>query len=646
MSAQSTPKPLLSVINAAKNYGSQPVLDGVSLTINEGDRVGLIGRNGCGKSTLLRIMAGLDRLDAGRVTVTQGTRVSLLAQQSSLSLEQTVGEALRAAASELHDLLESYQETMRRMASVPGDCWEYRELQEQCDHLHHSLDMADGWHPEQESRRVASALRLPPEDRLLSSLSGGELRRLDLATKIILHPDVLLLDEPTNHIDTDSISWIEGYLERYEGACVLVTHDRYFLDRVVNRIVELEFSHVYSFPGGYARFLEQKAAVEDVQARSEDNRQALIRRELAWYRRGAQARTTKQKARITRLMDVKDEGPPMQHRDFLFEIPEPERLGKNILEARQLTHGYGGRTLFHRFSLFMRTGMRVGIIGPNGCGKTTLLRVLMGAERPDKGEMARGETTHFLYVDQHHADVDPAQSILDFVSDGARFWDVGKHRVFVPAYIEKFLFDKESIHMPMGNLSGGERNRLDLVRRLLRGGNFLILDEPTNDLDLFTLRLLEETIAAFDGCALVVSHDRYFLNRICTHLLVFGDDGEVHEITGNYDDYLLFMERRKEDRVRDARAASAAASAQAATVKDAPAQAQKLSWKDKQELEGIEAAILQGEGEVTALETEMQVSGFYEQPHDQVLSKLDALAATRKKVETLYQRWQELEGRK
>lgn len=643
MPPQSPPKPVLSVINATKYYGAQPVLQDVSLTLNEGDRMGFIGRNGCGKSTLMRIMAGEEPLDGGEVTVTKGMRVALLRQQCGLDMDQTVGDALRAAAAALTGLLRDYEDAVRRLSHLPGDCWEYREVREECDHLHHALDLADAWHPDQEIRRVATALRLPPEDRHLGGLSGGELRRVDLATKIIQHPDILLLDEPTNHIDTESVAWIESHLERYEGTCVLVTHDRYFLDRIVTRIVELEFSRVWSFPGSYARFLEYKCDVEENRARAEDNRQALIRRELAWYRRGAQARSTKQKARIDRLMDTVEEGPPPKHRDFLFEIPEPEHLGKNILEARQISHGYGDQPLFRQFSFFMQKGMRVGIIGPNGSGKTTLLRVLMGRERPKSGEVVIGDSTRFLYLDQHHDEVDPAQSILDFVSEGARFWEIGKHRLFVPAYIEKFLYDRESANMPMGNLSGGERNRMDLVKRLLRGGNFLVLDEPTNDLDLFTLRLLEETILAYDGCALIVSHDRYFLNRVCTHLLVFEDNGKVVEIRGNYDDYLLYRARKEED-AKILRRETAAASPAPPRSATANGGARKLTWKEKQEAAGMETAILEAEAELERLDAEVQAAGFYERGHETVNETLARLQAARQEVERLYARWAELEA--
>mgnify|MGYP000866057251 CR=1 FL=1 len=645
MSAVPPQKPVLGVIDAEKWYGAQLILKGVSLTVNEGDRLGLIGRNGCGKSTLMRIMAGVEAVDAGEVTRARGLRAALLRQDCLLDLSWTVGDALRDAAEEANDLLAAYHDTVRRLSETPGDCWEHRELQEECDRLHHALDVGGGWTPEQEARRVATALRLPPEDRPLSSLSGGELRRVDLAHKIASRPDVLLLDEPTNHIDTDSIAWIESFLESYEGTCILVTHDRYFLDRVVTRIAELEFGKVYSFPGGYSRFLEYKCAVDETRARTEDNRLAFIRRELAWYRRGAQARSTKQKARIGRLMETVEDGPPPVHREFLFEIPEPERLSKNILEVRQAAHGYNGAPLFRQFSLFMQKGMRMGIIGPNGCGKSTLLRVLMGLEKPADGEVLIGESTRFLYLDQAHADVDPARSILDFVAGGARFWDVGNHRLFVPAYIEKFLYDRESVDMPMGNLSGGERNRLDLVRRLLRGGNFLVLDEPTNDLDLFTLRLLEETVLAFDGCALIVSHDRYFLNRVCTHLLVFEDDGRITQITGGYDDYLLHRERRGEEarEVRRADAARERAQRQTAPA-PAPSGPRRLTYNEKRELAGMEADILAAEEEAARLEAEVQAPAFYTGPREDTARVLADLEAARARIETLYRRWQELEA--
>ena len=335
MSVETPGKALMSVQNIEQSYGGQPVLSGISLTLHEGDRVGLIGRNGSGKSTLMRIIAGMDSPDAGMVTRSQGLRVALLSQECNLDRRQTVGAALRGAAEEWTQLLDAYHEAMDRLAHTPGECWAHREAQAECDELHHKLDVAGIWQLDSEIKKVAMALDLPDPHQLLATLSGGELRRVDLATKIIARPDVLLLDEPTNHIDTRSVEWIETFLERYEGSCVLVTHDRYFLDRVVNRIVELEFNRLFSFPGSYARFLEYKAVLAETEVRTESNRLALIRRELAWYKRGPKARATKQKARIHRLHDKIDQGPPARHREFVFEIPEPERLGKTILETQR-----------------------------------------------------------------------------------------------------------------------------------------------------------------------------------------------------------------------------------------------------------------------------------------------------------------------
>jgi ATP-binding cassette subfamily F protein uup len=638
MSERAVGAAILSAKSVTKSYGSQPVLDTVSLTVHEGDRIGLIGRNGSGKSTLMRILAGEDTPDSGEVTRMQGLRVACLAQECPLPREKSVGEVLEIASAEIRKMLDDYHEAMHALAEAPPSGPEHDRIANRCSALQHGLEVSGGWHLPQEIKSISLALRLPEPDRILGSLSGGELRRVDLAVKLIQHPDVLILDEPTNHIDTRSVEWIEHFLETYAGSCILVTHDRYFLDRVVNRIVELEFSQVFSFPGKYEEFLEYKIGIEEQRVREESNRRSMLRREYEWLRRGPKARTTKQKARIDRATDLIEQGPPPKHREFSFAIPEPERLGKTILEARHVFHGFEDRMLIKDFSFIMQKDMRVGILGPNGSGKTTLLRVLMGIEEPRKGKVIRGERTDFLYVDQSHADVKPGQNILDFVSGGTKYWDVGKHRIYVPGYLEHFLFDMHSVMMPMGNLSGGERNRLDLARKLLRGGNFLVLDEPTNDLDLYTLRVVEEAIEYFEGCALIVSHDRYFLNRLCTHMLVFEDDGTIVQITGNYDDYLLYKDRM----AAEAKAVEQpkADKPQKAVSKD---KQRKLTYKEKQEFETMEVRIHEAEAEVARLEAVIQAPDFYERGHEAVQEILNALHAAKRGVEVLFARWEELE---
>ena len=639
MSNPSLGKALLGVQNIEKSFGAQSVLKDVSLTIHDGDRIGLIGVNGCGKSTLMRIMAGIETPDNGLVTRSQDLRVAMLEQQCPLDHTHTVGEALAIACDELRGLRREYESLAQRLAeedpSTPG----HRDAQARFEHLQHEMELTDAWNLDHHMKRVSVALNLPPEDRKLDSLSGGELRRVDLAVRLIQRPDILLLDEPTNQIDTKSVEWIEQFLSTYEGSCILVTHDRYFLDRVVNRIVEIEFNRLYSYPGKYGEFLDYKTRVKESEMRAETRRQAILRRELAWLKRGAKARTSKQQARIDRFYELDEQGPPLQHKDISFAIPETRRLGKIILEAHQLTFGYGDTTLVKDFSMLMQKDMRVGIVGPNGCGKTTLLRLLMNQQAPQKGELILGDNTEFLYVDQIHEEIDPEQSILKHVTNGSQFWDVGARRIFVPAYLEQFLFDIDSVRMPIKNLSGGERNRIDLAKKLLRGGNFLVLDEPTNDLDLQTLRVLEEAILDFPGCALIVSHDRYFLNRLCTHMLIFEGNGQIVQIAGNYDDYVIYKEKiAAEQKAHEATRPKKEKSKAKQGVK------RRLTWHEKKELEGMEECIVVLEAEVAALEAEVNKPEFYQQDHTTIQACLGRLEAKKTEMDHLYTRWEELDA--
>jgi ATP-binding cassette ChvD family protein len=504
-----------------KAHGDKVILDDVTLSFFPGAKIGVVGPNGAGKSSVLRIMAGLDNPNNGDAFLANDATVGILQQEPALNEEKTVRGNVEEGLGEIKVKLDRFNEVAELMATDYSD-----ELMEEMGRLQEDLDHADAWDLDSQLEQAMDALRCPPPDEPVTNLSGGERRRVALCKLLLSKPDLLLLDEPTNHLDAESVQWLESHLASYAGAILAVTHDRYFLDNVAEWILELDRGRAYPYEGNYSTYLEKKAERLSVQGRKDVKLHKRLTEELAWVRSGAKARQAKSKARLQRYEEMAAEAEKTRKLDFEeIQIPVGPRLGNVVVEVEHLDKGFDGRALIKDLSFTLPRNGIVGVIGPNGVGKTTLFKTIVGLEEPDSGVVKVGETVKLSYVDQARAGIDPKKNVWEVVSDGLDYIQVGQTEVPSRAYVSAFGFKGPDQQKPAGVLSGGERNRLNLALTLKQGGNLILLDEPTNDLDVETLGSLENALEHFPGCAVVISHDRWFLDRTCTHLLAWeGDD--------------------------------------------------------------------------------------------------------------------------
>lgn len=504
-----------------KAHGDKVILDDVTLSFYPGAKIGVVGPNGAGKSSVLRIMAGMDKPNNGDAFLATGATVGILQQEPPLNEDKTVRGNVEEGMGDIKIKLDRFNEVAELMATDYTD-----ELMEEMGRLQEELDHADAWDLDAQLEQAMDALRCPPADEPVTNLSGGERRRVALCKLLLSKPDLLLLDEPTNHLDAESVQWLEQHLASYPGAILAVTHDRYFLDNVAEWILELDRGRAYPYEGNYSTYLEKKAERLAVQGRKDAKLQKRLTEELAWVRSGAKARQAKSKARLQRYEEMAAEAEKTRKLDFEeIQIPVGPRLGNVVVEVDHLDKGYDGRALIKDLSFSLPRNGIVGVIGPNGVGKTTLFKTIVGLETPDSGSVKVGETVKLSYVDQARAGIDPRKTVWEVVSDGLDYIQVGQTEVPSRAYVSAFGFKGPDQQKPAGVLSGGERNRLNLALTLKQGGNLILLDEPTNDLDVETLGSLENALLNFPGCAVVISHDRWFLDRTCTHILAWeGDD--------------------------------------------------------------------------------------------------------------------------
>lgn len=590
---------ILSLENVSKNYGLKPLFENVQLGFEDTDKIGIIGANGSGKTTFLRVVAGVETPDTGKVVRAGGKTLAYLAQNPQFDDEKTVLETIFAASSGVMKLIRDYETTCHDLAIAGND----PKLLEKVSHLQHELEISGGWEIETNAKTILTKLGITDTSLKMKVLSGGQRKRVALAHELIVKPDILILDEPTNHLDADTIEFLEDYLKRYTGALLLVTHDRYFLDRVTNRIFEIDRGTIQSFAGNYAYYLEKKEEQETLRAVEGHKREQLIKKELAWLRTGAKARTRKSKHRINAAYELMAQPKEKAKAEIDIAIGS-KRLGTKIIELNHISKSYGTTKLIEDFSYLVKRDDRIGIIGANGSGKTTLLEIITSRIKPDAGEIEIGQTVHIGYYDQESRALNEEQRVIDYIKEVAEYvTTVDGNQITASQMLEKFLFPPSAQYSFIGNLSGGERRRLYLLRILMAQPNVLLLDEPTNDLDIPTLIALEEYLDDFAGALIVVSHDRYFLDRTIDSVFKFNGDGNIREFPGDYSAYLETIQRE----TAETRSESTLQRAAQSPVQTEKPKSQKLSFKEKRELETLETEIPETEQRLEEIERDLNL---------------------------------------
>ena len=612
------------------SIGRQTLYDNTEFSISSGERVGLVGRNGSGKSTLFRLITGEELPGGGSITRARELRVALLPQEFRLDGNRSIAENVAEG-------LAWFRELQHKFETLSVNSPEHAAID-------HQLMLHDGWNLDNKLDLVLEKLGLTDRDRLCGTLSGGEQRRVALARAIVAEPDLLLLDEPTNHLDVGTVEWIENFLADYRGSCLFITHDRCFLDRISTRIVELSHGKFYSYQGSYADFLAAKAERETREDIAEEKRRSFLRSEIEWVRRSPKARLKRNLGRMKRFDEIAARSGPIRDSDMELLIPAASRLGNKTVELKNVSLSFGSRKIIDDFSFEFEPGSRIGLVGPNGIGKSTLLKIITGSLIPDRGEAVAAPTVEFNYIDQSRLVLDPEKSVLEEIGEGVENVQLGTEKISVWGYLKRFLFEDERINTKIKYLSGGERARLTLAKILKQGGNFLILDEPTNDLDLSSLRLLEEALLSYGGCLLVVSHDRYFLNRVCTGILTFDPGGKIVYTPGDYD---YSLEKRRERRAAAEPAPVRETARPSAAPSPAPARTpRKLSFKENRELEGMEEAVTAAEEKIAEIEACFGDPDFFEKYGSRSAELQRELDAARAEAARLYQRWEELENKR